>query len=40
MLSDGSTEAVDLVVVGIGVTPRTGLAEGAGLAVADGIVVD
>ena len=40
VLSDGSTEAVDLVVVGIGVTPRTGLAEGAGLAVADGIVVD
>ena len=40
VLSDGSTEAVDLVVVGIGVTPRTELAEGAGLAVADGIVVD
>ncbi|MBK5926310.1 NAD(P)/FAD-dependent oxidoreductase [Rhodobaculum claviforme] len=30
----------DLAVVGIGVTPRTALAEAAGLEVADGIVVD
>lgn len=30
----------DLVVVGVGVTPRTGLAEGAGLAVDNGILVD
>ena len=40
VLSDGSVEAADLVVVGIGVTPRTELAEGAGLAVDNGIVVD
>jgi 3-phenylpropionate/trans-cinnamate dioxygenase ferredoxin reductase subunit len=32
--------AADLVVVGIGILPNTGLAEGAGLAVANGIVVD
>lgn len=30
----------DLVVVGVGVTPRTGLAEGAGLEVDDGVLVD
>jgi NADPH-dependent 2,4-dienoyl-CoA reductase/sulfur reductase-like enzyme len=30
----------DLVVLGVGVRPRTGLAEKAGLTVADGIVVD
>jgi NADPH-dependent 2,4-dienoyl-CoA reductase/sulfur reductase-like enzyme len=30
----------DLVVLGVGVRPRTGLAEKAGLRVADGIVVD
>jgi 3-phenylpropionate/trans-cinnamate dioxygenase ferredoxin reductase component len=40
VLSDGRTEAADVVVVGIGVTPRVGLAEAAGLEVADGIVVD
>jgi 3-phenylpropionate/trans-cinnamate dioxygenase ferredoxin reductase subunit len=40
VLSDGRTEAADLVVVGIGVTPRVGLAEAAGLKVSDGIVVD
>lgn len=47
---DGRVEAVvsatgqrypaDLVVVGIGVVPNTGLAERAGLAVANGVVVD
>jgi 3-phenylpropionate/trans-cinnamate dioxygenase ferredoxin reductase component len=40
VLSDGRTEAADLVVVGIGVTPRVGLAEAAGLKVSDGIEVD
>jgi 3-phenylpropionate/trans-cinnamate dioxygenase ferredoxin reductase subunit len=39
-LTDGSTEAADLVVVGIGVTPRTEVAAGTGLRVDDGIVVD
>jgi 3-phenylpropionate/trans-cinnamate dioxygenase ferredoxin reductase component len=37
---DGRIVACDLVVVGIGVTPRTELAEAAGLAVHDGVVVD
>ena len=40
VLSDGRTEAADVVVIGIGVTPRVGLAEAAGLKVDDGIVVD
>jgi 3-phenylpropionate/trans-cinnamate dioxygenase ferredoxin reductase subunit len=40
VLDDGSIEVVDLVVVGIGVTPRTELAERAGLAIRDGIVAD
>jgi 3-phenylpropionate/trans-cinnamate dioxygenase ferredoxin reductase subunit len=41
VLTDGGTEAADLVVVGIGVTPRTDVAGGAaGLAVDNGIVVD
>jgi 3-phenylpropionate/trans-cinnamate dioxygenase ferredoxin reductase subunit len=41
-LTDGSGKIypADLVVVGIGVLPNTELAEAAGLAVADGIVVD
>jgi 3-phenylpropionate/trans-cinnamate dioxygenase ferredoxin reductase subunit len=41
VLTDGSTEAADLVVVGIGVTPRTDVAGAdSGLAVDNGIVVD
>ena len=39
-LSDGSELDTDLVVVGIGVVPRTELASHAGLRVEDGIVVD
>lgn len=39
-LDDGTSLDADLVVVGIGVIPRTRLAESAGLAVDDGIVVD
>ncbi|HEY3522280.1 MAG TPA: FAD-dependent oxidoreductase, partial [Candidatus Limnocylindrales bacterium] len=39
-LADGSVATADLVVVGFGATPRTELAERAGLPVADGIVVD
>src|ERR671910_3783060 len=40
VLADGTTEAADLVVVGIGVTPRTDVAAEAGLGIDDGIVVD
>jgi 3-phenylpropionate/trans-cinnamate dioxygenase ferredoxin reductase subunit len=40
VLEDGRVEAADVVVVGVGVTPRTGLAEAAGLKVDNGIVVD
>ena len=40
VLSDGRTEAADVVVIGIGVIPRVGLAEAAGLKVDDGVVVD
>jgi 3-phenylpropionate/trans-cinnamate dioxygenase ferredoxin reductase subunit len=40
VLDDGRTEPADVVVVGIGVTPRTELAEAAGLRVDDGVVVD
>lgn len=36
----GETLAADLVVVGIGVQPNTELAQSAGLAVQDGVVVD
>jgi NADPH-dependent 2,4-dienoyl-CoA reductase/sulfur reductase-like enzyme len=39
-LDDGSRLPADLVIVGIGVRPRTLLAEGAGLEVENGIVVD
>jgi 3-phenylpropionate/trans-cinnamate dioxygenase ferredoxin reductase subunit len=39
-LTDGTTVDTGLVVVGIGVVPRTRLAERAGLRVDDGIVVD
>ncbi|HZM31951.1 MAG TPA: FAD-dependent oxidoreductase [Acidimicrobiales bacterium] len=39
-LTDGTVEEADLVVVGIGVTPRTEVAVAAGAVVEDGIVVD
>lgn len=39
-LSDGTSLASDLVVLGVGVKPRVALAEAAGLAVERGIVVD
>jgi len=39
-LDDGSSVEADLLVVGVGVEPRVELAEAAGLAVDDGIVVD
>ncbi|MGH6653993.1 MAG: NAD(P)/FAD-dependent oxidoreductase [Actinocrinis sp.] len=39
-LRGGESVPADLVLVGIGVLPDTGLAEDAGLAVANGIVVD
>ena len=39
-LADGTAVAADLVVVGIGVTPNTSLADSAGLKVDNGIVVD
>ncbi|MDR7084128.1 3-phenylpropionate/trans-cinnamate dioxygenase ferredoxin reductase subunit [Arthrobacter ginsengisoli] len=38
--SNGVRHAADMVVVGIGVLPETGLAQRAGLAVENGIVVD
>jgi 3-phenylpropionate/trans-cinnamate dioxygenase ferredoxin reductase subunit len=38
--ADGRTLECDVVVVGIGVTPRTAIAQGAGLKVDNGIVVD
>ena len=40
MLDDGTTVPADLVVVGIGVEPRTDLAADAGLDVDNGILVD
>jgi 3-phenylpropionate/trans-cinnamate dioxygenase ferredoxin reductase component len=39
-LGDGSTVDGDLVIVGVGVAPRVELAETAGLAIDNGIVVD
>ena len=39
-VDDGSALDCDFAVVGVGVTPRTQLAEAAGLAVDDGILVD
>ncbi len=39
-LADGGIVEADVVVVGIGATPETGLAESAGLQVENGIVVD
>jgi 3-phenylpropionate/trans-cinnamate dioxygenase ferredoxin reductase subunit len=40
VLSDGSLVEVDAVVLGVGVTPNVTLAERAGLAVDDGVLVD
>lgn len=40
VLSDGSQVPADLVVIGIGIVPNDELAARAGIAVADGIVVD
>jgi 3-phenylpropionate/trans-cinnamate dioxygenase ferredoxin reductase subunit len=39
-LAGGKVVPADVVVVGVGVTPRTSLAEEAGLAVQDGVLVD
>jgi NADPH-dependent 2,4-dienoyl-CoA reductase/sulfur reductase-like enzyme len=39
-LGDGSVVDVDLVVVGVGVTPCVGWLEGSGLTLADGVVCD
>ncbi len=39
-LDDGSSVPADLVVVGVGVTPRTEMAEAAGLEVEHGVLVD
>ena len=40
LLDDGTEIAADLVVMGVGVRPNTGLAEAAGLDIDNGIVVD
>jgi 3-phenylpropionate/trans-cinnamate dioxygenase ferredoxin reductase subunit len=40
VLGDGRVEAADVVVVGVGVSPRTKLAATAGLAIDNGILVD
>jgi NADPH-dependent 2,4-dienoyl-CoA reductase/sulfur reductase-like enzyme len=39
-LDDGTTLPADLVVIGVGVRPRTALAEAAGLKVDNGVLVD
>ncbi len=39
-LTDGTELAVDLVIVGVGITPSTALAEAAGLEIDNGIKVD
>jgi NADPH-dependent 2,4-dienoyl-CoA reductase/sulfur reductase-like enzyme/nitrite reductase/ring-hydroxylating ferredoxin subunit len=39
-LSDGQSIEAELVVLGVGVSPRTALAEGCGLTVDNGVVVD
>jgi NADPH-dependent 2,4-dienoyl-CoA reductase/sulfur reductase-like enzyme len=38
--ADGEVIEVDVVIVGVGVRPQVGLAQSAGLAVDDGIIVD
>ena len=40
VLDDGRVEPADVVVVGVGVAPRTELADAAGLRVDNGVVVD
>ena len=40
ILSDATEHPYDIVIAGIGITPATALAEGAGLTVENGIVVD
>jgi 3-phenylpropionate/trans-cinnamate dioxygenase ferredoxin reductase component len=40
LLGDGTQLDADLVIVGVGITPNTGLAEAAGLDIGDGIRVD
>jgi NADPH-dependent 2,4-dienoyl-CoA reductase/sulfur reductase-like enzyme len=40
VLEDGARVPADLLVVGLGVEPRTGLAQAAGLEVDDGVLVD
>jgi 3-phenylpropionate/trans-cinnamate dioxygenase ferredoxin reductase subunit len=40
LLADGTELIADLVVVGVGATPRTALAEAAGLAIDNGVKVD
>lgn len=39
-LTDGSELAVDMVIVGVGITPTTALAEAAGVTIDNGIAVD
>jgi 3-phenylpropionate/trans-cinnamate dioxygenase ferredoxin reductase subunit len=40
VMRDGTTTRADVIVIGIGVEPNTGLAAGAGIQCRDGIVVD